>query len=161
MSLSFLTEACVSSTTRTECCFHSMLSCINLSSTGDGTTLLGLQILALPRFSASSCPLGAPGGRNGEGGVGQIMQRHIHIVGLQGCARYSGMQATRQAADVVKVVGIGRNEYIATLNKCKAKKLLWRVNRAIARELLPAEPLKLVKDDWWIAHVVNLSAPPC
>ncbi|KAK9836344.1 hypothetical protein WJX81_007135 [Elliptochloris bilobata] len=60
------------------------------------------------------------------------------------------------AADVVKVVGIGRNEYIATLNKCKAKKLLWRVNRAIARELLPAEPLPLAKFDWWIAHVVNL-----
>lgn len=67
----------------------------------------------------------------------------------------------RQAADIVKVVGIGRNEYIATLNKCKAKKLLWRVNRAIAREQLPAEPLKLAKEDWWIAHVVNLSAAPC
>ena len=57
------------------------------------------------------------------------------------------------------MVGIGRNEYIATLNKCKAKKLLWRVNRAIAREHLPAEPLRLAKCDWWIAHVVNLGTP--
>ncbi len=71
----------------------------------------------------------------------------------------NGAAAAGQAADIVKMVGIGRNEYIATLNKCKAKKLLWRVNRAIAREHLPAEPLRLAKCDWWIAHVVNLGTP--
>jgi hypothetical protein len=58
----------------------------------------------------------------------------------------------------VRIVGIGRNEYIATMNKCKGKKLLWRVNKAIVREHLPAEPLPLEKQPWWLAHVVNLGA---
>ena len=63
-----------------------------------------------------------------------------------------------QAADIVRLVGIGRNEYIATMNKCKAKKLLWRVNRAIVKDLLPTEQLETEKQDWWIAHVVNIGA---
>lgn len=61
-----------------------------------------------------------------------------------------------QAADIVRLVGIGRNEYIATMNKCKAKKLLWRVNRAIVKDLLPTEQLDTEKQDWWTAHVVNI-----
>ena len=64
----------------------------------------------------------------------------------------------KQAADIVRIVGIGRNEYIATMNKCKGKKLLWRVNKAIVREHLPPEPLPLDTQPWWIAHVVNLGA---
>ncbi|CAL8463740.1 g3274 [Coccomyxa elongata] len=60
------------------------------------------------------------------------------------------------AADIVRIVGIGRNEYIATMNKCKAKKLLWRMNKAVVKEHLPTEPLEIVKQPWWIAHVVNL-----
>lgn len=59
----------------------------------------------------------------------------------------------------MRIVGIGRNEYIATMNKCKAKKLLWRVNKAIVREHLPAEPLDIERQPWWLAHVVNLGAP--
>lgn len=61
-----------------------------------------------------------------------------------------------QAADIVRIVGIGRNEYIATMNKCKAKKLLWRMNKAVVKEHLPTEPLEFNKQPWWIAHVVNL-----
>ncbi len=62
----------------------------------------------------------------------------------------------KQAADIVRIVGIGRNEYIATMNKCKAKKLLWRMNKAVVKEHLPTEPLELSKQPWWTAHVVNL-----
>lgn len=58
----------------------------------------------------------------------------------------------------MRLVGIGRNEYIATMNKCKAKKLLWRVNRSIVKEHLPTEQLDSEKQDWWIAHVVNIGA---
>ena len=65
-------------------------------------------------------------------------------------------QPAAQAADIVRLVGIGRNEYIATMNKCKAKKLLWRVNRAIVKDLLPTEQLDTEKQDWWTAHVVNI-----
>ena len=35
-----------------------------------------------------------------------------------------------QAADILRVVGIGRNQYIDLMNQCKAKKLLWRINKA-------------------------------
>ncbi|KXZ46985.1 hypothetical protein GPECTOR_39g479 [Gonium pectorale] len=44
------------------------------------------------------------------------------------------------AADALSVLGIGRNEYIAALNACKARRLLWRVNinrEGIVRENLP------------------------
>jgi hypothetical protein len=61
-----------------------------------------------------------------------------------------------QAADIVKLVGIGRNEYIDIMNKCKAKKLLWRVNKAIVKEHLPTDPLDFDLQPWWIVHVVNL-----
>ena len=33
-----------------------------------------------------------------------------------------------QAADIVQVMGIGRNEYIAMLNQCKGRRLMWRMN---------------------------------
>lgn len=36
------------------------------------------------------------------------------------------------------MLGIGRNEYIATLNAVKGKsKLLWRVNKGALRDMLP------------------------
>jgi FAM91 N-terminus len=108
----------------------------------------------------------------------------------------AGMQCNppMQAADIVHVVGIERNEYINLMNQCKARKLVshlrvapfarlvmrtsggtaedqhgchpapggvpsaqvWRVNKAIAREVLPSEPLDPRLEPWWIAHVVNL-----
>jgi hypothetical protein len=33
---------------------------------------------------------------------------------------------------------------------------VWRVNKAIAREVLPTEPLDPRLEPWWVAHVVNL-----
>jgi len=62
-----------------------------------------------------------------------------------------------QAADIVQQVGIGRNEYIAIMNKCKAKKLLWRVNKSIAKEFLPVTPLDINMQPWWTVGIVNLS----
>jgi len=66
-----------------------------------------------------------------------------------------------QAADIVQQVGIGRNEYIAIMNKCKAKKLLWRVNKSIAKEFLPVTPLDINMQPWWAVGVVNLSRSLC
>lgn len=57
----------------------------------------------------------------------------------------------------MRVVGIGRNEFIAIMNKCKAKKLLWRVNRSIAKEFLPTEPLDPDMQPWWTVGLVNIS----
>lgn len=60
---------------------------------------------------------------------------------------------------MVRLTGIGRNEYISILNKCKAKKLLWRVNRAIVKEMLPTEPVDIEMQPWWTVNVVNLGNP--
>ncbi|WIA36338.1 hypothetical protein OEZ86_007659 [Tetradesmus obliquus] len=60
------------------------------------------------------------------------------------------------AADMLRVTGIGRNEYIALMNACKAKRLLWRVNKGIARDLLPAAPLDVKMEPWWGVQVVNV-----
>jgi hypothetical protein len=57
---------------------------------------------------------------------------------------------------MLRVTGIGRNEYIALMNACKAKKLLWRVNKGIARDLLPAAPLDIAMEPWWGVQVVNV-----
>ena len=60
----------------------------------------------------------------------------------------------------MRSVGIGRNEYISIMNRCKAKKLLWRVNKAIVKEMLPTEPVDIEMQPWWIVNVVNLGALP-
>ncbi|GAX73682.1 hypothetical protein CEUSTIGMA_g1133.t1 [Chlamydomonas eustigma] len=61
------------------------------------------------------------------------------------------------AADVVQVLGVGRNEYIAMLNQCKGRKLMWRLNpRGLAREVLPTQPCMLAPQPWWIAAAVNI-----
>ena len=43
------------------------------------------------------------------------------------------------AADIASVVGVGRNEYISIMNEAKSK-VLWRVNKGLVRDLLPATP---------------------
>ena len=60
----------------------------------------------------------------------------------------------------MRSVGIGRNEYISIMNRCKAKKLLWRVNKAIVKEMLPTEPVDIEMQPWWMVNVVNLGALP-
>ena len=58
---------------------------------------------------------------------------------------------------MVRVLGIGRNEYIAIMNKCKAKRLLWRVNKSLARDYLPEQPLApAAMQPWWQVSTVNI-----
>lgn len=64
------------------------------------------------------------------------------------------------AADIIRLIGIGRNEYIAKLNACNEKKLLWRVNKSIAKEHLPTEPMDVKMMGWWRVHNVSLSEFP-
>jgi hypothetical protein len=66
-----------------------------------------------------------------------------------------------QAADALRVTGIGRNEYIQIVNSCKGKKLLWRVNRAVAREYLPTAPQDVRMEPWWGVAVVNVGGWRC
>lgn len=68
-----------------------------------------------------------------------------------------GSKLLVQAADLLRVLGVGRNEYIDLMNRGKAKKLMWRVSRSsIVRELIPAEPLDLRLQAEWTVNVVNL-----
>ncbi|KAG2449449.1 hypothetical protein HYH02_005596 [Chlamydomonas schloesseri] len=64
------------------------------------------------------------------------------------------------AADALAITGVGRNEYIAALNACKARRLMWRVNinrDSIVREHLPTEPLPVSRlEPWWRVAVVNI-----
>jgi hypothetical protein len=61
------------------------------------------------------------------------------------------------AADAVRVVGVGRNEYIALVQAAKSRRLAWRLGReALARELLPRAPRAPAPEPWWRAHLVDL-----
>lgn len=56
------------------------------------------------------------------------------------------------AADCLRLLGIGRNQYIEMMNQCKASKKFFRA-RKDPRELLPSKPV--AQNDikqWWIAN---------
>jgi hypothetical protein len=56
----------------------------------------------------------------------------------------------------VRLTGVGRNQYIDIMNQCKAKKLMWRMNKGIAKELLPQKSKELTLQPWWHVAVVNV-----
>ena len=60
------------------------------------------------------------------------------------------------AADALRTVGVGRNQYISILNHAKSKKLLWRVNKGIVKDFLPQQPVPPEPECWWTVNVVNL-----
>ena len=60
------------------------------------------------------------------------------------------------AADALKVVGVGRNEYIAIMQQAKSKRLMWRVNKGLVRDMLPELPKQQNPAPWWRVCVVNL-----
>ncbi|XP_024363370.1 uncharacterized protein [Physcomitrium patens] len=61
------------------------------------------------------------------------------------------------AADVLRLTGIGRNEFIDIMNKCRAKKLMWKLNKSIVKEMLPTQPVDFRMEAWWIVCFVNLT----
>ncbi|GBG60524.1 hypothetical protein CBR_g5699 [Chara braunii] len=61
------------------------------------------------------------------------------------------------AADALRLTGIGRNEFIDIMNKCRAKKLMWKINKSILKEHLPSAPVDFNIDSWWNVCVVNIS----
>lgn len=61
------------------------------------------------------------------------------------------------AADAFRLTGIGRNEFLEIMNKCRAKKLMWKLNKSIIREMMPTQPADFVIESWWAVCVVNLS----
>ncbi|XP_051124610.1 uncharacterized protein LOC127246970 isoform X2 [Andrographis paniculata] len=61
------------------------------------------------------------------------------------------------AADALRLTGIGRNEFIDIMNKCRSKKIMWKLNKSIAKELLPTEPVDFLIEPWWGICLVNFT----
>ncbi|XP_028085305.1 protein FAM91A1-like [Camellia sinensis] len=61
------------------------------------------------------------------------------------------------AADALRLTGIGRNEFIDIMNKCRSKKIMWKLNKSIAKELLPIQPVDFVIEPWWGVGLVNFT----
>uniref|UniRef100_A0A2C9WE27 FAM91 N-terminal domain-containing protein n=1 Tax=Manihot esculenta TaxID=3983 RepID=A0A2C9WE27_MANES len=61
------------------------------------------------------------------------------------------------AADALRLTGIGRNEFIDIMNKCRSKKIMWKLNKSIAKELLPAQPVDFAIEPWWGVCLVNFT----
>ncbi|EMS47916.1 hypothetical protein TRIUR3_14970 [Triticum urartu] len=61
------------------------------------------------------------------------------------------------AADALRITGVGRNEFIDIMNKCKSKKIMWKLSKSIAKELLPAQPADLAIEPWWGVRFVNFT----
>uniref|UniRef100_A0A1B6C1C6 FAM91 N-terminal domain-containing protein n=1 Tax=Clastoptera arizonana TaxID=38151 RepID=A0A1B6C1C6_9HEMI len=55
------------------------------------------------------------------------------------------------AADCLRLLGIGRNEYIDLMNQCRSGRKLFR--RKNVRDLLPAKPISVNIDPWWLVVV--------
>jgi len=56
------------------------------------------------------------------------------------------------AADCLRLMGIGRNQYIEMMNQCKSSKRFFRLKRPL-RELLPSKPIHQKNiETWWVAH---------
>ncbi|XP_062159046.1 uncharacterized protein LOC133866509 isoform X2 [Alnus glutinosa] len=61
------------------------------------------------------------------------------------------------AADALRLTGIGRNEFIDIMNKCRSKKIMWKLNKSIAKELLPTQPVDFIIEPWWGVCLVNFT----
>ncbi|KAL8225497.1 hypothetical protein R6Q57_018054 [Mikania cordata] len=59
--------------------------------------------------------------------------------------------------DALRLTGIGRNEFIDIMNKCRSKKIMWKLNKSIARELLPTQPVDITIEPWWGVCLVNFT----
>ncbi|XP_045160177.2 protein FAM91A1-like [Mercenaria mercenaria] len=56
------------------------------------------------------------------------------------------------AADCLRLLGIGRNQYIDLMNQCRSSKKFFR--RKPPRDLLPTKPVEAVTiDPWWVANI--------
>lgn len=61
------------------------------------------------------------------------------------------------AADALRLTGIGRNEFIDIMNKCRSKKIMWKLNKSIVKELLPTQPVDFPIESWWGVCLVNFT----
>ncbi|XP_061337748.1 uncharacterized protein LOC133284690 isoform X2 [Gastrolobium bilobum] len=43
------------------------------------------------------------------------------------------------------------------MNKCRSKKIMWKLNKSIAKELLPTQPVEFLIEPWWGVCLVNFT----
>lgn len=55
------------------------------------------------------------------------------------------------AADCLRLLGIGRNEYIELMNQCRSGRKLFR--RKNVKDLLPSKPIDITMESWWHVDV--------
>lgn len=56
------------------------------------------------------------------------------------------------AADCLRLLGIGRNQYIDLMNQCRSSKKFFR--KKPPKELLPTRPIETVQiDPWWLVNI--------
>lgn len=53
------------------------------------------------------------------------------------------------AADAVRLLGVGRNQYIDLMNQNRSDRKFFRRNKSL-RELLPAKPVTISIEPWWV-----------
>lgn len=49
----------------------------------------------------------------------------------------------------LRLLGIGRNEYIELMNQCRSGKKLFR-RKSVCKNLLPVKPVKVTIEPWWL-----------
>eukprot|EP00301_Raphidiophrys_heterophryoidea_P003164 c11441_g1_i1.p1 GENE.c11441_g1_i1~~c11441_g1_i1.p1 ORF type:complete len:728 (-),score=127.45 c11441_g1_i1:61-2244(-) len=54
------------------------------------------------------------------------------------------------AQDCLRLLGIGRNQYIDLMNKCRGKGWLWNKKSSYIRDELPKKPLPIPIEPWWV-----------
>ncbi|CAH2285875.1 Hypothetical predicted protein [Pelobates cultripes] len=54
------------------------------------------------------------------------------------------------AADCLRLLSIGRNQYIDLMNQCRSSKKFFR--RKTARDLLPLKPVEITIEPWWVVQ---------
>lgn len=59
------------------------------------------------------------------------------------------------AADCLRLLGIGRNQYIDLMNQCRSSKKFFR--RKTARDLLPAKPVEISVEPWWVTQTGSIT----
>ncbi len=51
----------------------------------------------------------------------------------------------------LRLLGIGRNEYIELMNQCRSGKKLFR-RKSISKNLLPTKPVNIHIEPWWLVE---------
>lgn len=56
----------------------------------------------------------------------------------------------------LRLLGIGRNEYIELMNQCRSGKKLFR-RKSICKNLLPTKPVNIHMEPWWIVEIIFIT----